>query len=417
LRSAEDVKDAQVPKSPNLSGIFKATRGRFTIPKGLIYLDGNSLGPLPNHVSERITGAINHEWGGMLIRGWMEAGWIDLPERAGGRIAKLAGAADGSVVVADTTSVNLFKALSAGLAMRPDRKVILSDTGNFPTDLYVAQRLAASLKQGHELKLVAPDEISGAIDDTVAVLMLTEVDYRTSRRHDMKKITTEAHKAGAVMLWDLAHSVGAFPVNLTDANPEFAVGCGYKYLNGGPGAPAFLYVRPDLADTVAPMLGGWMGHEEPFAFDTDYRPAQGIARMKVGTPAVLSMTSLDAALELWDDVDINQVREQAVTLTELFISEVERRCGSFGLRLASPRDPQHRGSHVSFHFEHGFAAMQALIASGVIGDFRAPDIMRFGICPLFNTAQDMIGAAEHFERVLKEEQWKRGEFAQQGKVT
>lgn len=396
---------------------FAATRAQFDLPDGVIYLDGNSLGPLPSAVARRIGRTVTDEWGGMLITGWNRAGWIDLPMKLGNRIARLIGAPEGSVVVADSTTMNLHKALSGALSLRPDRKVILSDTGNFPTDLYVAQSLAQAQGRGHEVRLVAPEEVAGAIDDSLAVLMLTEVDFRTGRRHDMAALTEAAHDAGALVIWDLAHSAGAFPVDLAGVRADFAIGCSYKYLNGGPGAPAFIHVRDDHIDRIAPALGGWMGHADLFAFERDYRPASGIARMCVGTPPILGMSALDAALDLWDGIDMTDVRTRSVELCELFIAEVESRCGAFGVTLASPREAGNRGSQVSFRFDEGYAAMQALIAQGVIGDFRAPDVMRFGFAPLYNTAGDVTRAAEILEGILRDRLWDRPEFKTRAKVT
>lgn len=396
---------------------FATTRAQFDLPDGLIYLDGNSLGPLPSAVAARIGKTVSEEWGEMLITGWNKAGWIDLPMRVGNRIARLIGAPEGSVVVADSTSVNLHKALSGALSLRPDRNIILSDKGNFPTDLYVAQSLAQSLGRGHELRLVAPEEIAGAIDGSIAVLMLTQVDFRTGRRHDMAALTEAAHAAGALVIWDLAHSAGAFAVDLAGVKADFAIGCSYKYLNGGPGAPAFIYVRDDHIDRIAPTLGGWMGHADMFAFDRDYRPASGIARMCVGTPPILAMSAFDAALDVWDGIDMNDVRARSVELCELFISEVERRCGQYGVELVSPREASNRGSQVSFRFDEGYAAMQALIAQGVIGDFRAPDVMRFGFAPLYNTADDVTRAAEILEGILRDRLWDRPDFKTRAKVT
>ena len=351
---------------------FARTRGLFDLPEGVIYLDGNSLGPLPRAARERVNAAIRDEWGAMLIRGWNDAGWIDLPARVGDRIGALIGAEPGTVRCADSTSVNLFKVLSAALDMRPDRRVILSDLGNFPTDLYVAQNLARALDRSHEVKAPPPEQVADALDESVAVLMLTEVDYKTGRRHDMKALTDKAHAAGALVIWDLAHSAGAFPVDLAGAGADFAVGCGYKYLNGGPGAPAFLYAAPRHHDAMQPALSGWFGHAEPFAFDPAWRPTEGIDRLMTGTWPVLSMTALDEALKVWEGVDLEEVRARSEALTSRFIEAVEAACGD-ALSLATPRDPAARGSQVSFRHASGYAVMQALIARGVIGDFRAPD--------------------------------------------
>jgi kynureninase len=395
--------------------IFARTRSLFELPEGVVYLDGNSLGPLPRAVRERVLAEIDQGWGERLIRGWNERGWIDLQLDAGNRIGRLIGAPEGSVVAADSTSVNLFKVLTAALGMAGDRKIVLSDSGNFPTDLYVAQGAVKALGRGHELKIVAPEEVEATITGDVAVLMITQVDYRTGRLHDMAALTAKAHERGVITIWDLCHSAGALPVDLAGCNVDFAIGCGYKYLNGGPGAPAFLYVRPDLADRVSPSLCGWMGHEAPFAFDLDYRPAGGIDRMRVGTPAILSLAALHTALEVWDGVDMNALRRRSVVLSERFIKEVEARCPE--LELASPRDPSARGSQVSFRFREGYAAMQALIANGVIGDFRAPDIMRFGFTPLYISEADVVNAAQTLERVMRERLWDRPEYRMRSKVT
>ena len=392
-------------------------RELFELPAGIVYLDGNSLGPLPRAARERVARTVAAEWGGLLIRGWTEAGWIDLPARVGDRIARLVGAAPGSVMACDSTSVNLYKVLSAALAMRPGRRVVLSDSGNFPTDLYVAEGLLASCGDGYVLRVVAPEEVAGAIDDGVAALMLTEVDYRTGRLHDMGELTARAHAAGALAVWDLAHSAGALPVDLAGTGADFAVGCGYKYLNGGPGAPAFLYVRPEHAAAVEPRLAGWMGHAAPFAFDLGYRPAEGVERMRVGTPPILSMAGLEAALDVWEGIDMAAVRARSIALSERFVAEVEARAAGHGLRLASPREAARRGSQVSFHCPEGYAVMQALIARDVIGDFRAPDLIRFGFAPLYNTEDEVVEAAAQLAAVLDERAWDRPEYQVRAKVT
>ena len=392
-------------------------RDLFDLPEGVIYLDGNSLGPLPKAAKARARQTIEDEWGTMLIKGWNQAGWIDLPAKVGDRIARLIGAPPGTVMACDSTSVNLFKTLSAALSLNPERKVVLSDSGNFPTDLYVAQGLLAALGQGHELRVVEPEGVAEAIGPDVAVVMLTQVDYRTGRLHDMISITAQAHEAGALMLWDLAHSAGALPVDVGGCGADFAVGCGYKYLNGGPGAPAFLYVRPDHADRVQPALSGWMGHAAPFDFTLEFAPAEGVERMRVGTPPVVSMALLDTALEIWEGVDPTDLRARSIALSERFVAEVEARCAGQGLQLASPRDPEQRGSQVSFHCEQGYAVMQALIAENVIGDFRAPDLMRFGFAPLYNTEDEVVEAASRLAAILAERRWDRPEFLTRAKVT
>jgi kynureninase len=396
-------------------GWFHRTRALFDLPDGIIYLDGNSLGPLPKAARERLRHEVDDCWRGELIRAWNTAGWLDLPNRVGDRIAALVGAPPGSVVAADSTSINLFKALAAALRLAGSRKIILSDSGNFPTDLYVADGIARMLGAGHVLKLVAPDAIDGAIDSTIAVLMLTEVDYATGRLHDMAALTALARQAGVVTIWDLAHSAGALPVDLTGVGADFAVGCGYKYLNGGPGAPAFIYVRPGLQDALHPALSGWMGHEAPFLFDLDYRPAAAVERMRAGTPPILSMAALDAALTVFDGIDLGAIRARSIELSERFIADVEARCPE--LALASPREPNARGSQVAFRFAEGYAVMQALIARGVIGDFRAPDIMRFGFAPLYVSMDDAAEAARRLEMVIRGREWDRAEYFRRSKVT
>ncbi|MBT8412462.1 MAG: kynureninase [Octadecabacter sp.] len=387
----------------------------FTIPDGIIYLDGNSLGPLPRAVPERVAQAVSAEWGGQLIKGWNSAGWMAQPQAVGDRVGGLIGAPAGSVVMGDTLSIKVYQALAASLKMRPDRRVILSDNGNFPTDLYMAEGLIDTIGKGYELRLTSPEDVAAAITDDVAVVMLTQVDYRSGRMHDMAAITKLAHKAGAVMLWDLAHSAGAVPVDLASSNCEFAVGCSYKYLNGGPGAPAFIYVRPDLADTIEPALSGWLGHDAPFAFEQGYRPAPGIGRMRVGTPPVLQMTALEAALTVWDGIDMADIRAASIALSEAFIHEVEARCPT--LTLASPRDANKRGSQVSFASNHSYATMQALIDRGVIGDFRAPDLMRFGFTPLYLDEGDIIAAVDVLQDILDNRLWDDPKYQTRNAVT
>ncbi len=387
----------------------------FDLPEGLIYLDGNSLGPLPKGAVERAVGTLTDEWGQQLIKAWNTAGWMALPQKVGDRIAGLIGAAPGSVATGDTLSIKVYQALAAALKMRPTRRVILSDTGNFPSDLYMAQGLISTIGKDYELRTVAPEEVAGAITEDVAVVMLTEVDYRSGRRHDMMEMTRLAQDAGAVMLWDLAHSAGAVPVDLTGCNAEFAVGCSYKYLNGGPGAPAFIYARPDIVLEVEPALSGWLGHDAPFAMEPGYRPAMTTERLRVGTPPIVQLSILDAALDVWDDVDMADLRSASVALCETFIAEVEQRCPM--LTLASPRDAAVRGSQVSFGFEDGYAVVQALIDRGVIGDFRAPNIMRFGFTPLYIDEGDVIRAAEILQKVMESGAWQDPKYQVRSRVT
>ena len=394
---------------------FSWTKSQFHLPDGMIYLDGNSLGPLPRSARNSVAQMITDEWGEMLITGWNRAGWMAQPTEIGNHIARLIGAEAGYVVMGDTLSIKVYQALASALKMRPDRRVILSDSGNFPSDLYMAQGLIDTLGQGYELRVVAPENVSSAITSDVAVTLITEVDYRTGRRHNMREITQVAHEHGSLTIWDLAHSAGAVDTDLSGCNADFAVGCTYKYLNGGPGAPAFIYVAPQHADIAKPALSGWLGHEAPFAFDLDYRAGSGIERMRVGTPPVIALRALSAALEIWDQVDMNDVRQKSIELTEQFITGVETACPM--LTLASPRDADHRGSQVSFRFEHGYAAMQACIAAGVVGDFRAPDIMRFGFTPLFIDARDVTEAIDRIATVMREERWKDPAFQTRAAVT
>jgi kynureninase len=394
---------------------FARTRDLFDLPQGVIYLDGNSLGPLPKTAVDRVARTIQDEWGQMLITAWNKAGWMDLPARLGDRIGRLVGAEKGSIVLGDTLSIKVYQALASALEMNPSRRVILSDSGNFPSDLYMAQGLCRTLGDGYTLKVVAPEEVMGAIDDTVAVTMITEVDYRTGRRHDMAALTARAHQVGALAIWDLAHSAGAFPVELAAGGADFACGCTYKYLNSGPGGPAFIYVAPRHQDVTRPALSGWLGHEAPFAFDADYRPGRGVERMRVGTPPIIQMAALDASLDIWDQVDMQALRAASLALTDRFIAGVEAACP--GLTLATPRDHASRGSQVSFRHAEGYAIMQALIAAGVVGDFRAPDILRFGFTPLYTTEADVDGAVAILARIMAENLWDKPEFKTRHKVT
>ncbi|MFV0301881.1 MAG: kynureninase [Paracoccus sp. (in: a-proteobacteria)] len=392
---------------------FNRSRAAFHLPEGVTYLDGNSLGPMPLAARDRVAAMMHDEWADQLIRGWNSAGWYVQPRRVGDRIARLIGAGPGQVVMGDTLSIKVFQAVSAARALRPERRVILSDSGNFPSDLYVAEGLARAV--GAELRVVEPEAVAGAIGPDLAVLMITEVDYRTGRRHDMADLTARAHEAGALAVWDLAHSAGAVDVDLMGSDADFAVGCTYKYLNGGPGSPAFIWTHPRHAEAAQPILQGWMGHAAPFAFDLDYRPAPGIERMRVGTPPVIAMTALDAALDVWEGVELADLRARSIELTEAFIREVEAHCP--GVTLNSPRDPAMRGSQVGFRHPQAYAVMQALIAEGVIGDFRAPDVLRFGFAPLYNGMDDVGRAVELLARLLRDNSWDRPEYRRKADVT
>jgi kynureninase len=394
---------------------FEWTKSQFYVPEGMIYLDGNSLGPLPLNAKDRVGASMTDQWGKMLITGWNKARWMDMPRRVGDRIAQILGAASGSIVMGDTLSIKVYQALSSALELRPDRRVILSDTGNFPSDLYMAEGLIKSLDRDYELRVVAPEDVYDAIDDDVAVTLITEIDYRTGRRHDMQAITERARACGAITVWDLAHSAGAVDVDLTGANVDFAIGCTYKYLNGGPGAPAFIYVRPDLADAVRPALSGWLGHAAPFDFELNYRAGDGIDRLRVGTPPILGLVALDAALDVWDHVDIADVRARSIQLSEAFVEEVSAGCPA--LKLASPSDPHARGSQVSYHFEQGYAAMQTMIDRKIIGDFRAPDLMRFGFTPLYIDVDQVREAARTLCDVINLKLWDDPKYKTRQKVT
>jgi kynureninase len=394
---------------------FKRTQSLFQLPDGVIYLDGNSLGPLPVAAAARVGQMICEQWGKQLIRGWNSAGWMAQPRRIGDRVGRLIGAPEGTVVMGDTLSIKVYQALASALELNPARRLVVSDDGNFPSDLYIAEGLLKSLDRGYTLKVVAPEAVGDAIDETVAVLMLTEVDYRTGRLHDMPTLTRKAHAAGALTVWDLAHSAGAIPVDVLGAAADFAVGCTYKYLNGGPGAPAFIYVAPKHAEVARPALSGWMGHQAPFAFDLDYRAGPGIERMRVGTPPILALAALDAALDIWEGVSINDVRDASVALADLFIRQVETRCPE--LTLASPRDGTRRGSQVSFRHDSGYPIMQALIARGVIGDFRAPDMMRFGFAPLYIGEAEVRAAVDVIEDVMTHRRWDTAEYRNMALVT
>jgi kynureninase len=392
-------------------------RELFTLPLGVVYMDGNSLGALPRATPARVAELVSREWGEGLIRSWNDAGWIDAPARIGNKIGRLIGAPAGTVMVADSTSVNLFKLLGAALALRPDRRVILSERGNFPTDLYIAEGIAALLDRGHTLRLVDGKDVAAAIDPDVAVVMLTHVNYHTGAMFDMAPVTAAAHAAGAIMLWDLAHSAGAVPVDLAACDADLAVGCGYKFLNGGPGAPAFLYVAERLQAAARFPLTGWLGHAAPFAFEHSYRPAAGIARAVVGTPPMLSLAALEVGVDIALAAPVAEVREKSLRQTALFADLVAQQCPDMRLRLASPTDPARRGSQVCFAHEHAYPIMQALIARGVIGDFRAPDILRFGVTPLYLGYADLWDAAQTLRTVLAGGEWLAARFQTRQKVT
>lgn len=394
---------------------FLKTKSQFYIPEGIIYLDGNSLGPLTKKAQDRIQHTLNNEWGEMLITGWNKAGWMDQPNKVGDRIARLIGAASKTVTVGDTLSIKVFQALASAINFQKNRKVLLTDASNFPSDIYAAQGLINMLKADHELKIVNTDNLVENINENVAAIFFTEVDYRTGRRYDAKKIVKTAKQNGALVILDLAHSAGAIDTNLTELDVDFAVGCTYKYLNGGPGSPAFIYVNPNLINSLEPCLSGWLGHENPFDFSLQYNPASGIDRMRVGTPPVIALAALEASLDIWETVNIKDVRETSIQLTDQFIKGVEQKCPM--LQLITPRIPENRGSQVSFSFKHGYAVMQACIERGVIGDFRAPDVMRFGFTPLFVDSQDVERASEILAEIMSKDLWNDPKFQKRNKVT
>jgi kynureninase len=388
-------------------------RDRFSLPSDVIYLDGNSLGALPKAVSARMKVAIESEWGVGLIRSWNDADWYPAPQRVGGQIAKLIGAKAHEVICADSISVNLFKVMMAALNLRPDRHVILGETGNFPTDAYIADGIAKLADK----KFVALDgsQILAALDETVAVVSLTHVNYRSGTVYDMKAITQRAHEVGALVIWDLAHTAGAMPCALNDCNADFAVGCGYKYLNGGPGAPAFVYVAERHHAHIQQPLQGWHGHAKPFDFTHEYIPAAGVDRLLVGTASQLSLIALEAALTAFDGVDMQALRAKSLGLTNLFIRLVDEQLTGFG--LITPRDESIRGSQVALTHPEGYAIMQALIDRGVIGDFRAPNILRFGFASLYVRYVDVWNSIAVLKDIMENNTWTQDKYRQRKAVT
>ena len=395
---------------------LRAWRDRFHRPDGVIYLDGNSLGALPLATAPRLQAAIEGEWGDGLIRSWNAADWIGAPARVGAKIARLIGAAPGEVIVADSTSVNLFKMLVAALRHQAGRSVILSEPANFPTDLYVAQGVCETLP-GATLRIASPKTLADAIDADTAVVMLTHVHYKSGAKHDMAAINRRAHAAGALVLWDLSHSTGAVEIDLAGAGADLAVGCGYKYLNGGPGAPSYLFVAERLQGLLTSPLTGWMGHAAPFDFGEDYAPAGGMERFLCGTPPVLSLLALEAGVDQFDGVSMADLAAKGQRLCSLFIDRVEATCGGYGFTLVTPRDPAARGSHVAFVHPEAYAIMQAMIARGAIGDFRAPDILRCGFAPLYTGFDDVWRAAEILREVMATEAWREPRFQVRAAVT
>ena len=392
-------------------------RQRFALPQDQLYFDGNSLGALPAHLPAVLEDALRRQWGEHLISSWNRHGWIDLPRRVGERIAPLVGAAPGQVLCCDSISVNLFKLLAAALALRPGRRVILIREDDFPTDGYIAAGLAALLGQARcELRCVPMESLAAALTEEVAVLLLTEVNYRSGERLAMRLWSRRARDCGALTLWDLAHSAGALPVHLDDCGADFAVGCGYKYLNGGPGAPAFVYVNRAHGDLRQP-LSGWLGHRAPFDFAAEYAPAPGVLRFQAGTPPVLSMLALDAALDLFEGIDMAQLRDKSLALADCFLAELGAAGLAAELECMTPRAPERRGSQLSLRHDEAWGISQALIEAGVIVDFRAPDILRFGFAPLYNRFADVAAAVDRLQQVMREERHRDPRFAERPAVT
>ena len=408
--AAVDAMDAADP--------LRDYRKQFALADGLIYLDGNSLGAASATAFAELEKAAKEEWGRDLIKSWNTAGWFQLPLALGDRIGRLIGAAAGQTVVCDTTSLNIYKALHAALALRPGRKVIVAEAGSFPTDLYVAEGVASTLP-GTQLRLEGIDapNIEDLIDASVAVVLVNHVNYKSGELRDMAALTKRAHEAGALVVWDLCHSAGALPVDVDGSGVDFAVGCTYKYLNGGPGAPAFVYAAARHHDGIVQPLSGWWGHARPFAFEHRFAAGEGMVRFLCGTQPVLSLRALKGALDLWDTVDMAALRDKSIALTDLFIRLVEEKCGQYGVVLESPREGARRGSQVSFAHEGAYQVMQALIERGVIGDFRAPATMRFGFTPLYVGYRDVFEAVNVLEEILRTGIWRDVRYAVRGAVT
>jgi kynureninase len=395
---------------------LRGFRDRFFLPEGVIYLDGNSLGVLPKATAARQQEVVEREWGNSLIRSWNDHGWIDAPQRVGAEIAQLIGAKPHEVIVADSVTVNLFKLITAAATLSPDRPVLLSEAGNFHTDLHVASG-AVEVVPGMRLEIVSRHAVEEAIGPETNLLLLTHVHYKSGARFDMAGITARAREAGALTLWDLSHSAGAVPLHLNGDGAELAVGCGYKYLNGGPGAPAFLYVAEHLQERLVSPLRGWMGHAAPFAFTDDYVPAPGINRFLAGTPPMLSLSALESGVQSFAGADMDAIWAKSVSMFDFFAELVAQRCSGHALECISPPDPERRGSHISYRHPHAFELCQALIDAGVIGDFRAPDVIRFGITPLYLGYADIWMAVDHLARILESGSWRDPRFAVRGKVT
>jgi kynureninase len=393
-----------------------AVRDEFTIPEGEIYLDGNSLGPVSRHVPGRVREVVSDEWARGLVRSWNDAGWMDMPTRLGDRVAPLIGARPGEVLVADTLTFMLAKLIGGALDLRPDRHVVLTDRDNFHSDLYIVEAMAARAGRPVMVKALAREDIPGALDDDVALVMLTHVDFRSGEMLDLHSITSSVHDAGALMLWDFAHSAGAVPLDVEGAGVDFAAGCGYKYLNGGPGAPAFCYVRRSWQGLLKNPLPGWLGHARPFDFEPSYEAASGMRAFVTSSPSIVALAALDGALNVFDHVSMEQIRRKSLALTDLFIELVEARLANV-FDLVTPRDHARRGSQVSLAHPDAYGIVQALIARGVTGDFRAPDVARFGFTPLYLRFVDVYDAAETLVEVVNTKAYLEPEFSVRKPVT
>ena len=393
-------------------------REEFFLPKNTIYFDGNSLGPVPTKTIKNLNKTINEEWGKDLINSWNKANWINLPQTLGDKIAPLLGAKSGEVVVVDSTSLNLFKVLTSALRLNKNRKKVVSESTNFPSDLYILEGVNGMLNNHYECQLIDDDiNFEKYIDSSTAVVMLSHINYKTGRISDMKKITDYAHQQGALVVWDLSHSVGVIPMDLHNIGVDFAVGCTYKHLNGGPGAPGFLYVHSDLIEIVSQPLSGWLGHSDPFAFETKYTPANNINKFICGTPSILSYKAVESALDIFDEISLEQVREKSIQLSELFIELIQQECGDFGFELFSPIDAVHRGSQISYKHENAYPIMQSLISRGIIGDYREPNILRFGISPLYMRYEDVWSAIICLKNIMQSNEWDSSNFKIRNYVT
>lgn len=396
---------------------LSALREEFVLPPEVIYLDGNSLGVLPKKTSLQMKTAIEKEWGQGLIRSWNQADWIHMPQRLGDKLAPLIGANEGEVIITDSTSINIFKVLVAALRLNATKNVIVTESANFPTDLYISESVITMM--GCERRLIPEGEsnIEKFIDDSVAVVLLTHINFKTGEIYDMERITQKAHMLGALVVWDLCHSVGAVPLHLSQHGVDFAVGCTYKFLNGGPGAPAFVYVKKSLLPSLQQPLTGWMGHAKPFNFDIDYQSAKDISQFLCGTPPILSYTAIDTSLDVFAKVDMHVVRDKSIKLTQLFIDLMEQECADYQFQLITPKDANSRGSMVSFTHPEGYPIIQALIANGVIGDFRAPNILRFGIAPLYLRYVDIWNTVQYLKKIMETSEWNHPKFKTREAVT